>query len=153
MGLLEQVIAEGFKHNQCESSWASIFIQRCLHISKQFYFSDILSNSTQVAASRISNLRVSKFITQNHIMDKLQGRQSQIRGHLSCHMRMIDVIFQEESLVHSWGISTWPDGYLVDGDTGNIKYFASWNDQYHLIQKLVTGAFVNLYKSGLVYFI
>jgi hypothetical protein len=66
---------------------------------------------------------------------------------------MIDVIFREESLVRRGDISTWLDGYLAGGDTGNVKYFASWNDQYHLIQKPVTGAFISLYKSGLACFI
>jgi hypothetical protein len=54
-------------------------------------------------------------------------------------MRMIDVIF--------WEGSTWPDGYV--GDTGYVKYYASWNGQYHAIQEPVTRAFGRVYKSGL----
>jgi hypothetical protein len=55
---------------------------------------------------------------------------------------MIDVIFREETLVGPLGEPpTWPDA----GDTGYVKYYASWNGQYHAIHKDVTRAFGRLY--------
>jgi hypothetical protein len=60
------------------------------------------------------------------------------------------VIFREETLVGPLGEPpTWPDA----GDTGYVKYYASWNGQYHVIQEDVTRAFGRLYKGGLARFI
>jgi hypothetical protein len=67
------MVAEGFKHSWCESPWASALFWGCLHIFKQVHVADMPSDSTWMAASRIGNLGVSKFIAQNHITDKLQG--------------------------------------------------------------------------------
>lgn len=65
---------------------------------------------------------------------------------------MIDVIFREVTVVGSLGEpSTWPDEYV--GNTGYVKYYASWNGQYHAIHEDVTRAFGRLYKSGLARFI
>jgi hypothetical protein len=65
---------------------------------------------------------------------------------------MINVIFRGGTLVGSLGDpSTWPDEYV--GNTGYVKYYASWNDQYRAIQEDVTRAFGRLYKSGLACFI
>jgi hypothetical protein len=42
-----------------------------------------------------------------------------------------------------WGTSMWPNEYV--GDTSYVKYYASWNGQYHAIHKDVTRAFGRLY--------
>lgn len=60
------------------------------------------------------------------------------------------MIFRDGTLVGSlratstW--STWPDEYVAD--TGYVKYYASWNGQYHAIHEDVTRTFGRLYKSG-----
>lgn len=76
MGLLKEMITEGFNHNWCQSPGTPSLIWGCLHIPKQVHVRDMPSYSTWVAASGVGNLGAAKFIAQNHITDELQGRWS-----------------------------------------------------------------------------
>lgn len=67
------MITEGFNHNWCESPGMSALIWGRLHIAKYVHVDDMPGDSTWMAASCVGNLRVGKFIAQNHIMDELQG--------------------------------------------------------------------------------